>query len=563
MAGFAGRDAVHPHDAGARPVLSRALQGVDGQQLPDADGQQPSTAVRPQGAGWHVTHSDAIRPLTLAGLAIVSALGYLAFRPLAPAALAGSIAPIALLTTALCAPYAVACWLLLKLPAPRALSWRRLEWGVLAGGTLLFRALIFPIPPLLSRDAYRYLWDANLTSHGLSPYLHGPSWPGYDALRDPRYYTRIPWNTVPTIYPPGAQLLYRLANAVVPHNVLAIKGEMTLWDLLAGAALMALLLRRGQDPRRAFIYLWAPLPIVEFALNGHVDAAAVALIVTALLINTASFRGSRGLVGFLLGYATLVKLYPLALVLAVGRRRDWGLAGALLATLALGYAPYWRDGLNALGFLDTYLTQVQVNYGGALLVLRWLGEHLDVSITVVQVAGVLGAAAAAGAVLWLRVRPLDRSLPPALARLKAIVRLRSLDARLPNGLRLGPQGAAAALIVIWLAFSPHIFAWYVAVLLPFCALALAAGPREARSLALGAWLFISLIPLSYIAYQLSPWGWLYPAIYLVSIALALALLARARRRAPAGGPTSLAAPGGVTEIEDSNGLPLAAWKEGI
>lgn len=494
-------------------------------------------------APWSVTRSNAFRPLALTGLALTSIAGYAAFHPLAPAALVGQTAPITLLTTALWVPYALACWLLLACPAPLARGWRRLEWAVLAGAALIFRALLLPIPPLLSRDAYRYLWDANLTAHGLSPYLHGPAWPGYDALRDPRFYTRIPWSNVPTIYPPGAQFLYRLAYAIAPHNVWMIKGEMTILDLLAGVALVALLVRRRQDPRRAFIYLWAPLPIVEFALNGHVDAAAVALITAALWANTTRFRGSRALVGILIAAATLVKLYPIALVLALGRRRDWGLAAALAATLALGYAPYWHEGFAALGFLDTYLTQVHINYGGALLALRWLGGLLNVNIIAVQAVGVAGAAASVAVVVWLRPRGSDSPLPPGEG-----LGVRSPDSPLlarsgaggedpfpssvssvvhPPPLRLGPLGAAAVLIVIWLAFSPHIFPWYAAALLPFCAATLAVARHVVAALALGAWLLTGLLPLTYIAYVSDSYAWLYPAMYLVTAVLTLALIARA------------------------------------
>src|SRR5260221_11873832 len=128
---------------------------------------------------------DAWRPLALAAVALVSIAGYLALHPLAPAGLAGHASPVALLVVALGLPYALACWLLLAAPGPRAVSWRRVEWGVLISGALLFRLLVLPLPPLLSPDAYRYLWEARVTAQGLGPYLTGPAGAGCTAAPDP------------------------------------------------------------------------------------------------------------------------------------------------------------------------------------------------------------------------------------------------------------------------------------------------------------------------------------------------------------------------------------------
>jgi hypothetical protein len=346
----------------------------------------------------------------------------------------------------------------------------------------------------------------------------------------------VPWPDVPTIYPPGAQLLYRLAYALAPHNVWIIKAEMGLWDLLAGLVVALLLRRRGKDPRRAFIYLWAPLAVVEFSLNGHVDAAAVALTALALLVSTAGFRGARALLGVLLGAATLVKLYPLVFVAALARRRDWSMLGALALTLVAGYAPYWREGFNALGFLDVYLSQVQINYGGALLFIRWAAFTVHLTIAVVQALGVASAALGVAVVIWLRLRPASRvrSLGPRasnLARLLAPAArlLHNLDARVPAGVRLSSIGATGVLVVAWLAFSPHVFAWYVAALLPFCALYLGS-PASTRwpvaALSLGAWSFVGLIPLSYMAFETPSLAWMYPAIYLAALAVLLGCAAR-------------------------------------
>lgn len=481
----------------------------------------PGATTASHGAGlWQ----NAWRPLVLAGIALVALLGYNAFALLAP--LDGSrpkVYPVVRLMLLLLVPYGGASALLLLTPGPQAALWRRMEGAILAGGAVLFR---IPLPfqiPQLSPDVYRYAWDARLTAHGLSPYLHGPSWPGYTSLRDAVLYPHVPWRHVPSIYPPGAQFFYWLVGLVAPGSIYGLKVEMAVFDLLAGGVLALLLARRGHDYRRAALYLWAPVPIVEFALNGHEDAIAIAFILLALLLDTYAFRGARVLVGVTLGIATLVKLYPLLLVVALVRRRERAMPLALVFTVLLGYAPYAGEGPQALGFLYTYLTQVQVSYGGVLLLIRTLGFALGATASDVRAIGAALAGCCVLAIGWLRLRPTLpwpwRTVPAPLKR---------LGNRLTTLPRLDVVTTACSVIILWFVFEPHVFPWYTAVLLPFVALLLPSAP----ALAAGALLFASFIPLAYTAYQAPPLYWLYPALYLAACAL-IVIVAAARWRASA------------------------------
>jgi hypothetical protein len=591
----------------ARANTSETTRQADG-SIPDPGPDGRMLALGTGGRPPARPHADARRPLALAGLALVALGGYLAIWPLMPAAIAGTLSPIALVVTAEAVPYALACWLLLRAPAPTSARWRRAEWAILIAGALLFRAALLPLVPVLSRDAYRYAWDALVTAHGFSPYLHAPNWPGFDALRDV-FYGHVPWKTVPTIYPPGAQLLYRAAYLIAPKNFWVVKAEMVVFDLLAGLLLALLLRRHGQDPRRAFIYLWAPLPVVEYALNGHVDAAAIALTLLVLLVNELRFRGARALVGALLGFATLVKLYPAIFVVALVRRRDWSLLTALVGVVALGYLPFWHEGLAAFGFLGTYLNQTDSNFGGAALALRGLANFTHLSANGVRALEALGAAVGVALVFCLRAFPASaltsalkgrstqadrersntrlrlaavrRSFTTALGAVWALVSQSAGNAPGDAPL-LSPIQATYALVALWLAFSPHVFAWYVPALLPFCALYLAGVRRAplrpagavvndrrtgasvnaargdqsteastgapetvygqrgapvlqgrergiAAACAAGIWAFCCLIPLSYVAFEVPRWAWLYPALYPACLGLALGLWLRWRR----------------------------------
>src|SRR5437667_2607027 len=82
-------------------------------------------------------------------------------------------------------------------------------------------------------------------------------------------------------------------------------------------ALIVLLKRKGFDQRRVILYAWCPLPIIEFAIQGHVDV--ITLTFTILAILAASYHSARGyiLTGFLIGLATLTKLYPILLLVVI------------------------------------------------------------------------------------------------------------------------------------------------------------------------------------------------------------------------------------------------------
>src|SRR5207237_8642122 len=89
--------------------------------------------------------------------------------------------------------------------------------------------------------------------------------------------------------------------------------------------------------------------------QGHVDALPVAFTVLSVLCATSTRRGSRVVTGFLIGMATLTKIYPILLLVAIMRRRDWGLLATCLATIILGYIPYFILGHGqVLGYVSTY-----------------------------------------------------------------------------------------------------------------------------------------------------------------------------------------------------------------
>jgi len=220
---------------------------------------------------------------------------------------------------------------------------------------LAARALLVPLPPSLSDDLYRYVWDGRVIAAGHDPYAHAPADPALAALRDADVHPRINHPELRTIYPPLAEAGFALVAAISP-TVRAMK----LWVVANDLALCALLAwwcaRRGGGAADALVYAWNPLVIVEFAGSGHHDPTGMLPLALALVFVTE--RPVLSAAAF--SAAVLVKLAPLVglpLFLAAWNARARTLAAALIgAGLALfawrahgpasgleAYARTWRD----------------------------------------------------------------------------------------------------------------------------------------------------------------------------------------------------------------------------
>lgn len=171
-----------------------------------------------------------------------------------------------------------------------ALACRRLEAAdpALAGRAALavlavalaLRLPLLVLPPTLSDDALRYLWDGRVLLAGENPWALPPDAGELAPLRDD-LWQRLPHRQVPTVYPPLALAGFSIA-AALPWPLAAWKAMVTAAELAAYAALIGLARRRGLPPARAAWSAWCPLPALEVAGMGHVDGLAVAAAVGAV-----------------------------------------------------------------------------------------------------------------------------------------------------------------------------------------------------------------------------------------------------------------------------------------
>jgi len=351
-------------------------------------------------------------------------------------------------------PYFAACAFVLS-TKPLAGKWCWIELGIIVLGAFILRLMLLPLLPGLSHDSWRYLWDARVTLHGFSPYVYAPEDKALASLQNTILYTNSRFRNVPTIYPPGAQAVFLLSYLLVPANLYFLKGLFFIFDMLTCIALIVLLGRKGLDQRRVILYAWCPLPIIEFAIQGHVDVLTLTFTILAIL--AASYHSVRGyiLTGFLIGLATLTKLYPILLLVVIlpgGNDRDAPvmqriiyhyvpLLASCFATIIMGYMPYLILGHGqAFGFFAAYASEQGQNAGVTQQIVHWLGDRsrlpLTETISLEHLVDVFLLGTASVIVFVLRWRN-----------------------------RISVEAGTFILFGVVLSISSHVFPWYTTILL--------------------------------------------------------------------------------------------------
>ena len=138
-----------------------------------------------------------------------------------------------------------------------------------------------PGPAFLSNDINRYVWDGRVQAAGINPYRYFPADPALAALRDATVFPFINRaDTALTIYPPAARHCSCWCRN--SSGVFGIKCAWPGLNLRLSARCCSARARRAAAGARADLRV-APLPVWEFAGNGHVDALAIAWVALALL----------------------------------------------------------------------------------------------------------------------------------------------------------------------------------------------------------------------------------------------------------------------------------------
>jgi hypothetical protein len=152
-----------------------------------------------------------------------------------------------------------------------------------------------------------------------------------------------------TIYPPLAQGLFHGSYLLFGESVSGLKFLLILCDLGTIILLLKLLARFNMNPEALVVYAWSPLPIMYFALDGHIDALGIPFL---LFFLTFLYTSGKVKAAISLGLGGLAKLYPLfllPLLFRKGLKFEWAwLPGIPLFLLVAGYLFYWGNSSGGL-----------------------------------------------------------------------------------------------------------------------------------------------------------------------------------------------------------------------
>lgn len=187
---------------------------------------------------------------------------------------------------------------------------------LLAG--IIFRLIFLWVLPHLSQDFYRFIWDGELVSNFINPYLKTPNefitQPGLviDNARElfkgmgelsPKYHSN---------YPPLNQIIFALASFLGGKSILGSVVVLRICILFADIGIVyfgrKLLKNLNRSSHLIFWYFLNPLIIVELTGNLHFEGVMLFFFVWALYLLS---KNNWKLAGVIYALSISIKLMPL------------------------------------------------------------------------------------------------------------------------------------------------------------------------------------------------------------------------------------------------------------
>ena len=257
-------------------------------------------------------------------------------------------------------------------------------------------AVTFDTFLLYDQDLWRYLWEGHVWASGFNPYAQAPEDPVLDSIVEAdeaqgevwsEIRDRVTYPEIPALYPPLAQMAFRVSHATFPGSVIGWKAWMVLFECVSGLFVL-LTLRRLEQPVAAglLLFAWNPLLIKSFAGSGHYDAIVV---LTLSIFIYALVNGQRILAHFALGFSLLAKFVPIILFFLL-QPVLWTGTAALFSVILLGYIPF-LDGISGVMFSTaaTFAREWRFNGGPYLLFETFFGVKAAMLSYVTVVVGVI------------------------------------------------------------------------------------------------------------------------------------------------------------------------------
>jgi alpha-1,6-mannosyltransferase len=153
--------------------------------------------------------------------------------------------------------------------------------GLLLIGFLV-RLSFISSSPIGSDDIYRYMWDGKLQGAGINPYRYKPLDEKLNLLHSDILPSKMNFREMRTIYFPLSQWLFLTGYKLGGENYWGYKSLLLLFELMTVASLYLLLGKFKLDKKNLLLYAFCPLPIIQFAVDAHLDGFGLPFLLLAL-----------------------------------------------------------------------------------------------------------------------------------------------------------------------------------------------------------------------------------------------------------------------------------------
>ena len=258
------------------------------------------------------------------------------------------------------------CWII-------CWRWGKFNLKAVIFYAVLFRLALMGLPPSLSDDAYRYVWDGLVQQNGNNPYRFAPEDDIFNELQQDISFEQLNSKAHVSVYPPASQLVFKLGTSW--HTPDSLRSYYLIKLILVLAEILAIfLLARIVSSGFVLLYAWNPVVLLETAGQAHTESAALLALILVLFL---AKRGNGGWASIFLAVAGWIKLLPFLFFPFLWSRFGWRSVwpGAIVAVvLALPFtAPYVMS--NVAGSLDLYARYFEFNAGpyyGIKAMMQWL-----------------------------------------------------------------------------------------------------------------------------------------------------------------------------------------------
>jgi hypothetical protein len=181
---------------------------------------------------------------------------------------------------------------------------------VLISAGILIRLVFINTTPIGSDDIYRYMWDGKVQAHGINPYLYSPVDTSLNFLHSDKLPGLMNFSSMKSIYFPLSQWIFYAGYAISGENVYGYKLLLFIFELITLFSIYLLIKKLGVDRKYLLLYALCPLPIIQFAVDAHVDGFGLPFLILSLLFY---LNNKKVLSLILLGISFSIK--PVGLVL--------------------------------------------------------------------------------------------------------------------------------------------------------------------------------------------------------------------------------------------------------